>query len=469
MLVGGPMDDALEHAGAVAESVLYEGYLLYPYRASATKNRARWQFGVLVPPSYRDTGTGEHTVARTECLAEAGPDARLHVRARFLQVQARTVQESSAETYRDVATLTVDGEALAAWDESVERECECECSVDELLAGPCVVPVQVPGGTDVEPVSGGRVVRSREPLCGQLRCHAERPAGADGTVRVHVTLANTSTVDCTEADRAEALRHSMIAAHTVLELRGGRFISMTAPPEWAAAAAKACVNEHTWPVLIGDEQRRDAMLSAAIILYDYPKIDPRSNGDFYDACEIDELLTLCTLTLTEDEKREARATDAKSRQLLDRVHELPSETMERLHGAVSYLDKTYTTGPEPHPAAAASEPWWSTEPDQPPVWWTPEADAAVCPESDTVRIGGEPVSKGSRVVLRPGSRSTDAQDMFLAGMVATVQAVLVDVGGARQVAVTVDDDPATEWQLAQARYRYFAVDEVEPLANGARP
>lgn len=459
---------AFDHARAVAQAVLYEGYLLYPYRASAPKNRARWQFGVLVPASYAALGTGEHTTSRTECLALAGPGARLSLRVRFLQAQHRTVHAAALDGYHPVSVLTVDGDDLVPWDEAVEQEREFSLSVAALLAGEQVHPIDVSGGQDVERVAGGRVVRTRQPITARLRCHAQRlpdlgehvdasgdadGRGARAVVRISVTLSNTCPVDCATFDRARSLRHSLIAAHMVMALTGGEFMSLTDPPAWALDEARHCVNDHTWPVLIGAEGARDTMLSSPIILSDYPRVDPRSQGDFYDACEIDELLMLRTLTLTDEEKRAVRATDDRARQLLDRVHELPAKLMAELHGTVSYLDSTRTGAPE------------RIDPAETP-WWEPGGDAGIDPDTDTVLIGGERVGRGSRVILRPRP-SGDAQDLFLAGMPATVQAVLRDVDATSYLAVTVDGDPAAEWQLAQRRYRYFRCDEVQP-AQGTR-
>ena len=91
-----------EHARAVADAVLYEGYLLYPYRRSSGKNRVRWQFGVLVPPAWArehgldDTGvagSAEAAWQRTECLIEARPDTVVHFRVRFLQLQRKGVEK----------------------------------------------------------------------------------------------------------------------------------------------------------------------------------------------------------------------------------------------------------------------------------------------------------------------------------------------------------------------------------------
>jgi hypothetical protein len=462
---------AFDQARAVAQAVLYEGYLLYPYRASAAKNRARWQFGVLVPASYAATGTGEHSASRTECLAVVAPGARLSLRISFLQAQHRTVHAAAPDGYRPVDVLTVNGDGIEPWDEAVEQQHDISLPVTELSAGEQIRTFLVRGGRDVENVPGGRIVRTRQPLSARLRCRAtrlpERPRTdevPDGrsVVRIAVELTNASTVECAHFDRAQALRHSLIAAHTVLTLSGGSFLSMADPPDWAADDARQCVNEHTWPVLVGPDGARDAMLSSPIILSDYPKVDPRSRGDFYDACEIDELLVLRTLTLTDEEKRQVRATDPRARQLLDRVHDLPEQHMAQLHGAVSYLDRTRSGAPQP--TRPGPDPCDPDDAEDTTPWWHPEADAAIDPDTETVAIGSLKVGRGSRVILRP-RHGGDAQDMFVDGMSASVQAVLRDVDGTRYLAVTVDGDPAAEWQLDQRRYRYFRIDEVQPVAD----
>lgn len=416
---------ALEGVRAVADAVLYEGYVLYPYRASARKNHVRWQFGVLVPPSYAAMGTGEHTSCRTECLAEISPEAELHVCLRFLQAQRRTVEierEDAPGGYREVDALIVGEDELLPWDEAVECERDVTLPVRDLLESEHRLPVIVRGGELITAVDGGRVVRRKQPLTAELRCRAER---LPGLVRLHVTVVNTATVDCSGYTRDEALRHSLIAAHTILTLRGGRFLSLLDPPEEAKEYAKGCVNEHTWPVLVGPVGSDDVMLSSPIILYDHPKVDPSSHGDFFDACEIDEMLTLRTLTLTEAEKREARATDERARRIIDRVENLPHQPRESMHGRVR-----------------------------------------------VVHVGDTEIGTGSKVVLRPRNgtrRVTDAQDMFVDGRVATVRSVVEDIDGTIFLAVTVDGDPAEEWQLAQGRYRYFTTDEVEPWTGEVEP
>lgn len=437
---------ALDAVRAIADAVLYEGYLLYPYRASATKNTVRWQWGVLMPPSYADTGTGERSATHTELLAEPGAGATLHVRLRCLQLQRRIVEVHDGDRYVPVDSVRVGGTEHTTFEEAVERETDAVLPVADL---PATVPVEVPGGENVHLLDGGaRVVRRRDPLHGALTVRADPLPGPFGGVRVGLRVENTSTWQAGDAGRDVALRHALIAAHTLLSLSSGHFLSATDPPEWAAPATKQCRVDGAWPVLVGEPGRDATVLCSPIILYDYPTIAPESAGNLYDGTEIDEILTLRTMTLTDEEKRQARATDERAAALVDRVDDLPPELLDRLHGSVRYLRSVTGT---PRPVTAPETPWWD-----------PGVDASVHPETDTVTIAGVPVGRGSRVLLRPNGRA-DAHDMFLAGRVAVVQAVLLDVDDRHHLAVTVEDDAGADLYAAHGRYRYFGTDEVEPL------
>jgi hypothetical protein len=439
-------DTALDAVRAIADAVLYEGYLLYPYRASAAKNKVRWQWGVLMPPSYADTGTGERAASHTELLAEPGRGAVLHVRVRFLQLQRRTVEVPDGDGFATANSVRVGGIEHTTFEEAVEREVDAVLPCDGL---PATVPVEVPGGEDVEPLEGGpRLVRRRDPLHGELTVRADPLPGPFGGFRLVVRVVNTSTWRAGDAGRDTALRHALIAAHTLLSLSGGHFLSATDPPEWAAPATKECRTDGAWPVLVGSPGQDDTVLCSPIILYDYPTVAPQSAGNLFDGTEIDEILTLRTMTLTDEEKRQARATDERAAELVDRVDNLPPELLDRLHGTVRYLRAV--TG-DPRPVTAPETPWWD-----------PGADSSVNPETDTVTIAGVRVGRGSRVRLRPGGRA-DAHDMFLAGRTAIVQAVLLDVDDKHHLAVTIEDDEGAELYAAHGRYRYFSTDEVEPL------
>ena len=456
-----PAVPAFEQARKVADAILYEGYLLYPYRASARKNQARWQFGVLVPRPWGEAGAGEPWAAQTECLLEPEETTTLHVLVRFLQVEAKTVEAADVDGgFREVDVLEVDAAELRPWDEAAEQEVAVEVPVTRLLREELVVRFERPGGRRKEPVHGaggrlaGRTVRRRWPLLGTVRASAERLEGPYGALRLRVRVENASGWHDPAAGRDLALRRSLVATHTLLAVDRGAFLSLLDPPEWAGRAAAGCRNLNTWPVLVGEEGRRDAVLSSPIILYDHPAIAPESAGDLYDATEIDEILTLRTMALTDEEKREARATDERAAAIMDRVEEMPPELLERLHGAIRYLGAV-----EGRPDATRAP---SPEPGLVP-WWDPGADATVSPGTDSVAVAGVEVAKGSRVRLRPGLRRADAQDIFLQGRDATVEAVFLDVDGNRHLAVTLDGDPdAAELQRWHGRFLYFSPEEVEP-------
>jgi hypothetical protein len=433
----------------VADAILYEGYLLYPYRKSAGKNRLRWQFGVLAPRGWAErnlppdegiAGSAESWFQQTECLIEPrGADATLALRLRFLHSQRRTVEEfTGPDDFRPVQRLEADGNLLLSFDEAVPLEHDVACSVTTLLAAPREFSIEVPDWQHAEDVRDragrlrGRVVRHRQPVTGSLRLSATPVEAPFPLVRIQARIENVSAGVAVDASRDEALTQAMLAAHTFAALDRGGFVSLLDPPEWARAAARECSNIHTMPVLAGDEGSRDLILSSPIILYDYPRVAPESPGDLFDAGEIDEILSLRTLTLTDAEKREARATDPRAAEIVDRVEASAPDVFARLHG-------TIRSGSAEDAAAA-------------------EADHA------EVIVEGVTIRKGSRVRLRPRERGTDAHDMFLAGHYALVEDVLTDVDGSRFVAVSIEDDPAAELQRALGRFFHFSPDEIQPAA-----
>jgi hypothetical protein len=462
---------SFDAAQRIADAVLYEGYLLYPYHGASGKNRVRFQFGVVAPRDFSERDGSEAWEMQTECLLDAADEAALDIRVRFLQLQSRTVEAihpSAADGFAPVAVLRVGDDEFVAWDEAVERQVdETNIVLADVVDGERDVPFVIDGGQDIEPVHGpdgalvGRIVRRRWPIDGRVHLAAER---VDGLVRLRVRVENRTPLDDEVTTREVALRSSLLGCHTLLAVRAGGFVSLIDPPARAEAAARDCVNLRTWPVLVGEEGSDDLVLSSPIILYDHPAIAPESHGDLFDATEIDEILTLRIMTLSDEEKRAARATDPRARAIIDAADAMPPEMLDRLHGAIRYLRDS------PAHAASPDELAWPTlvEPkddadrlELPPSVWEP--DARVRPELAAVEIGGTTISKGASVRLRPNRRA-DSMDFFLAGRIGTVEAVFESVDDDIHVAVTLDDDPATDLHRAYGRYFYFAPDELEPLA-----
>ncbi|HEX4356740.1 MAG TPA: hypothetical protein VH141_04420 [Pseudonocardia sp.] len=488
--------ETLDGVGEVADAVLFEGYLLYPYRASASKNQLRWQFGVLTPRDWAER-TAESWYSHTECLLEpaGGADDRLHVRLRFLRLRRRRVQRATGaggpDGFVDVAELTVPdgtgGDTLhLPWDEGLPETVDTAVTLAELAGDPLRIPVELPGEQTEELLLGasgevvGRLLRRSWPAHAQLVVGTEPVPGPYGALRLRLRVENLGAepddpdpgteVPDPRPDREEALRHSLIAAHSILALSAGEFLSMTDPPEWARPAVAASVNEHTWPVLAGPGTRPRLVLSSPIILPDFPEIAPESPNQLFDGLENDEILTLRTLVLTDEEKREARATDPRAATLVDAVDSMPAEIFERLHGAIRSMSGPGVAAEVPAFGGAPTfgqvfatlddgVPVYSDETGGKP-WWDPAADSSVDPETDSVLIGDVPVAKGATVVLRPNGRA-DAQDLFLAGRPALVEAVLHDVDGDVHLAVSLLDDPGSEFQASHGRYRYFRPEEVE--------
>jgi len=433
---------AFERAGRVADAVLYEGYVLYPYRASSAKNQVRWQFGVLAPQRFAETTGSEQWAQQTEVLAEFGTGASVDVRVRFLQVQARTVEASDGDGFTPVAQLDVDGRRWATWEEAVEHAVDVT-GVDLSTVGSSETPFAMPAWRDVEGLGdAGRVVRERWAIDGVIRVSVDDVPGPYPLHRLQVRIENITDWEGQNERREVATRRALVGVHVLLHAADGTFLSSLDPPEFARGAVASCTNLNTFPVLIGDADDDTTILSSPIILYDRPEVAAESPGDMCDATEIDEILALRVLTLTDEEKRDARATDPRAAAIVDRVDDFAPEIFERLHGAIRSLT----------PAA-----------EQPLPWWEPAVDAAVDPWTDVVLIDDVDIQKGSKVTLRPGHRRTDAQDIFLAGMIATVEGVFFDVDGDQHVAVTIDDDPAAELHQWHGRFLYFHPDEVEPV------
>jgi len=288
----------------IAAAVLYEGYLLYPYRASAIKNRQRWNFGVLYPPAYAGQQAGSDTSEmRTECLLRASPEASPKVRIRFLHLIAQTLEGQQ-------------------WQGAMPREIEVDArTLSELASQAGPQNVAFPGGDNLRPL--------------EAVVEIEGTRLADNLYKLSVSISNTTVL--AGSTREQALMQSLVSTHTILGIEGGEFISLLDPPDELRVAAAACANRGTWPVLAGEEGHRDAMLSSPIILYDYPQIAPESAGDLFDGTEIDEILALRILTMTDDEKLEVRNGDDRARKILERTEMLPLEHFQKLHGALRGL------------------------------------------------------------------------------------------------------------------------------------
>jgi hypothetical protein len=341
----------------IANAVLYEGYMLYPYRPSSVKNRQRWNFGVVYPQPYCENQRGaDNWFMQTQCLVQASEFAELRIKVRFLQAVARTIGRLSVpldETslselgheleYETVESLNVGDKTLQSWQEAIEREIElAPFGLHDRDVSHRSSTSEFSGGREVEPVRDpfGRIaaliLRTKEPISARVEVAVARVEGDLFKITARI-LNVTETSNSNAASRDEALMQSLLSAHTILSINGGEFVSAIDPPELLQQAVAGCTNIGTWPVLAGEQGQHDCMLSSPIILYDYPQIAPESPGALFDGTEIDEILALRILTLTDDEKREMRSADDRSREILERTETMPMEHFMKLHGVLRGL------------------------------------------------------------------------------------------------------------------------------------
>jgi hydrogenase maturation protease len=443
----------------IVEAVLYEGYVLYPYRPSSKKNcRERFTFGRVYPEAYSVAQNGaEASVLEMQCLVKATAGApKVQVNIRFLHPIAREIgvlqtrvssfsDETKAEFER-VPELRVGDRLFQTWNEAGERTVTGPVlSARGDLPVETTVPFRFSAWLEGEPIRDdqslvvGIISRRSEMIQGAMKLKLE--AVQAGVFKVSVCVSNnTPLVESDVDDRDAILLRTLASTHVILAVEDGEFVSLMDPSAEYQGAVASCRNIGVWPVLVGDEVKgeRDMMLASPIILYDYPKIATESAGTLFDGTEIDEILTLRILTMSDDEKREMRHVDEQARRLLERTESLSEEQMLKMHGTMR------------RPVCAE------------PVEFDDFFGAHIPLKG--VTVDGVFLAAGDRVRLRPKARA-DVIDVVLAGRVAVIESVEQDLEKRIHLAVVVETDPGKDLGfLRQPGHRFFyGVDEVEPL------
>ncbi len=324
-----------EQIREIADAILYEGYLLYPYRHSSVKNRQRWTFGVVYPQAYSKTQrSNEPWQMRTECLIQSSAEQpSVNVTMRFLHLLTRTSEATEVQRQNGHT-------GYEAWEEGRAREVPAlHLSLQKLVSQPEQVAISFPAEhleeTATETAS---IVRSQKAISGMMTISVEQVQTQ--LFKLSVVIENTTPLEnagSTSAFRNAVLLQSFVSTHTILQVQQATFVSLLDPLDILSDAVQSCKNEHTWPVLIGHTGEQDAMLSSPIILYDYPQIAPESIGTLFDGTEIDEILTLRIMTLTDEEKQEMRLADSRANELLERTESMTANDLMKLHGVIRDL------------------------------------------------------------------------------------------------------------------------------------
>ena len=393
---------------------------------------------------------------QTECLlrSQSGRPT-LEVRVRFLQPLARSVgllREPVPELPADirmssfsiVPELQIGNKLYQTWQEAVEREIRTDHRfLDNGANQAWSLPFHFSSSLAFDPIRNGQnqvvgvIIRQQQSVEGTIDIAAQPLAG--DVFKVSVKVENHTPLAEPELNQPEeVLMRTFASTHTILESAGGAFLSLMDPPPVYVEASKTCSNIGTWPVLVGEKEKGEAvaMLSSPIILYDYPEIARESPGEFFDGTEIDEILTLRVLTMTDQEKWEMSQGDEHARRILHRTEELPEEAFWQMHGTIR--DHQYSNED----------------------FFDPNT------RLEHVTVNGTDLKIGHRVQIRPQGRA-DVMDLALEGKIAVIESIEQDAENRVYLALVLDEDPGKDLgMLRQPGHRFFyGVNEVEPLTG----
>ena len=410
------MTDALE---ALLDSLLYEGYALYPYTPGATKNATPTPFGIVYPPAYAAALATTYDHVELRCLLDAPADAVLRGEVRFL---ASSGERHQAQPH----VLSIGGAMVGALTgEGAARDAIVRCADGSSLT------VRV--------------------------CLAAAGPQPGGDYEVSLRVENRTVVS-SGLDRGGALRRSLLSTHPIMRVSGGRFVSGLERP-------CACVN--TFPVLAAPGD--DVVLGATFVLPDHPQIAPESRGGLFDSTEIEEALLLHVQALSDAEREEIERQDPAVRAMIARAAAATRHDITALHGRVTIRDPEATEpprhGPEspepPRHGRESTEPPRhgpeSTEPPREPAWLAdPRAGEEVA------HVCGMTLQRGATLRLRPHP-GADMHARMLAGRRATLERIFIAYDGRTHLGVTIDEDPGQELMRETGRYLFFFPEEVEVI------
>jgi hypothetical protein len=404
----------------LVDSLLAEGYALYPYTPESTKNSTPTPFGIVYPPDYAANQPAAFDHLQVECVLVAPPAARVEATLRYLVASGQR-------------------------HEAAERRLELPAATLDALAGDGVT-----AELDGDPV-GGRVRLTARPLAARADGQDGENSGENGGEtlwRLRLRVDNTTPPETPGEpggrpglDRGSALRRSLLSTHAVLRVSAGRFVSPLERDGAPGAAVAGCANVNTWPVLASPDD--DAVVAAAIVLPDHPRIAPESRGDLFDGTEIEEALLLHVHALSDAERRAIEAQDPWVREMIARAASTTPEDVMALHGEFRPVAAGESAARPPAASAAGRAP-----------------DVDNNPGEESVEVDGVVLRRGGSVVLRPGSRG-NPHDAMLDGRRATVERIYLDTDDRVYLGVTVDDDPGRDLMRQTGRYLFFFPPEVE--------
>jgi len=323
----------------LARTLLYEGYSLYPYYRSATKNQKPIPFGVIFPKEYNAYNEHSHSHIQSQSIILGNSDLTVSLNVRFLHVKQTELfkKNNNSEEFNAVFEMEVDGKTYQPGSLTIERNIQTEwLRLNDLTKEGKAIPFSFESYNEGEMIFNeekeivAKKITSISEISGVVQIQAQRLRDIENSFRLTVTVTNiTPVANASLRTRDEALLQSFLSTHIILQTPEGEFIShQDTPAKWQVAMA-TCNNVNTWPILI--DKNNTTLLSSPIILYDYPEINPVSSGDLFDSTEIEEALLLHVNLLSDEETKRIGGNDEKLRAMLNKVSSLTPEDLNVYH------------------------------------------------------------------------------------------------------------------------------------------
>jgi hypothetical protein len=332
----------------ITQTVLYEGYSVFPYRRSSTKNVKPVPFGTIYPQVYQKHHPEVHSTTQTECIIQGSAETTVEITVRFLHLQRKRLLKIDFERFgqnqfQGSDAIEAGGETHSSGWRAIERKIKLgKHKIAELIDHPLKEELTFEDEQSSEMIYhedgkiAGNIILKQSEISGNVNVLAKPVGIEEEGYKITVKITNTTRADHPEScTRDEIYEQSFLSTNTILQAEEGTFISQADPPETWEKVSETLKNINTWPVLVEKDDRK--ILSSPIILYDYPEIAPESLGDLFDSTEIEELLLLQIAALPEKEKKEIDQADGKMEAMLRRIENSTPEDLMKLHGRLTEI------------------------------------------------------------------------------------------------------------------------------------
>ena len=329
----------------LTHTLLYEGYSLFPYYRHAVKNQKPIPFGVVYPADYQSFNEHAHCEMVTDCIITGDKNLRISIDVRFLhliktEIFQKEESASGKHNFTPVYELNFKELYQSGW-QTIERKISSgDIPLAYLADKRILLPFSFEKKVESENILNGqgeiagKKITTIHSTKGTIVIKAIPLEKIGNAYRVVIFINNTTPVAKAKSiSRDDVFGHSFLSTNTILTALNGEFISLQNPNIKWQPVIEQCRNIDTWPILI--DESNSTLLSSPIIVYDYPKINPKSKGDLFDSLEIEEALMLHFSVMSDEEKMKIAQSDEKLRSMLNKVSQITPDEIISLHGGFS--------------------------------------------------------------------------------------------------------------------------------------